>query len=380
MANCVVIQTVPGDLHARAVEWALRTVHHQEAHVWLSPDYPTLSTINLELSDAGSVASYKCASFNVATTHPVSFWRRREGLPVFESGLHPADKVPAQTESKQFLDGLSYTCDGEFAFSANPYAGALRARNKAAQLREAISSKLRVPRTLMSSDAEAIRTFCAENGGSIIKSFSSPVWITEDTCFYVYSSNVSQELLADTRSLSAVPAIYQESIKKKFEVRTLFMGHEHVSVCILSQKDEKSREDWRRVRTKHVSVEPFTLPDEVAAKCIEVMKRLGIVCGSFDLAVTPDDEYVFFEVNEQGQFLWMEQKLPELPVLDMFAQFLVAGSESFRYRPQKSAARLADYLESGAWEAAVMSERALSVPYKHKLPIEELQRQPEISA
>ncbi|MBA3537169.1 MAG: hypothetical protein H0T84_11265 [Tatlockia sp.] len=51
------------------------------------------------------------------------------------------------------------------------------------------------------------------------------------------------------------------------------------------------------------------------------MKEIGVVFGCFDFIVTPDDEIIFLELNEQGQFLWVEEILPELCYMDMFAEF-----------------------------------------------------------
>ncbi len=45
------------------------------------------------------------------------------------------------------------------------------------------------------------------------------------------------------------------------------------------------------------------------------MKRLNLRFGSIDLIVTPDDELVFLEINEQGQFLFLDERCPELGVM-----------------------------------------------------------------
>lgn len=58
------------------------------------------------------------------------------------------------------------------------------------------------------------------------------------------------------------------------------------------------------------------------------MRQLGIVFGCFDFIITPDDEYIFLEVNEMGQFLWIEEILPELKLLDKFCEFLVSSKKN----------------------------------------------------
>jgi hypothetical protein len=52
---------------------------------------------------------------------------------------------------------------------------------------------------------------------------------------------------------------------------------------------------------------------------------------------------VFFEFNEQGQFLWLEERAPEAPLLDMVAAFLAEGDPAFTYRPSAKPALFAEY-------------------------------------
>ena len=59
------------------------------------------------------------------------------------------------------------------------------------------------------------------------------------------------------------------------------------------------------------------------------MQRMGLAFGAFDVIVTPEDEYVFLEVNEQGQFLWLEEFNPDFKMLDIFIQYMLQGSIDF---------------------------------------------------
>ena len=51
-----------------------------------------------------------------------------------------------------------------------------------------------------------------------------------------------------------------------------------------------------------------------------MMSRLGLVTASFDIAIDDEGEYVFLELNQAGQFLWMEDVTP---VAEIFARFLI---------------------------------------------------------
>lgn len=52
------------------------------------------------------------------------------------------------------------------------------------------------------------------------------------------------------------------------------------------------------------------------------MAKMRLKCGSVDLIVTPAGEVVFLEINEQGQFLFLEQQNPELQMMRAVCQFL----------------------------------------------------------
>ena len=57
-----------------------------------------------------------------------------------------------------------------------------------------------------------------------------------------------------------------------------------------------------------------------------------IVFGCFDLIVTPNGDVIFLEVNPMGQFLWIEYLCPEIQLLELFCEFLLA--QRFDFTPQ----------------------------------------------
>jgi glutathione synthase/RimK-type ligase-like ATP-grasp enzyme len=68
-----------------------------------------------------------------------------------------------------------------------------------------------------------------------------------------------------------------------------------------------ARVDWRLGdvgRLPHAAVE---LPAEVGDRCLELTASYGLRFAAIDLAETPDGQYVFFEINPNGQWAWVEQ-------------------------------------------------------------------------
>ncbi len=51
--------------------------------------------------------------------------------------------------------------------------------------------------------------------------------------------------------------------------------------------------------------------------------------GAIDIVVTPTGEYVFLEINQMGQFLWLESLNPDFRLLDIFIRFMLSKDRCF---------------------------------------------------
>ena len=92
------------------------------------------------------------------------------------------------------------------------------------------------------------------------------------------------------------------------------------------------------------------LPEDIERKCVELVHGMGLVSGSIDLAYTKNGNWIFFEVNQSGQFLWLELMAPALPLLDAFCKFLSHGKATFKYQRESGCLHATDFLQqdSGA--------------------------------
>lgn len=99
----------------------------------------------------------------------------------------------------------------------------------------------------------------------------------------------------------------QEEIAKVYEVRANVVGQQVLAIRIDSQASPESALDWRRYDLPHTPYAPYVLPDNIARKCLQLTQRLGLEFGAIDLIRTPMGEYVFLEINGNGQFLWAEE-------------------------------------------------------------------------
>lgn len=334
----VLILSNPGEHHAFAVAEGLRR-KGEEVYLWQVSDFPSQQLASLSLEEGAEKVVIDGPGLELDGP-ATAVWVRRPRPPRLPEGVvDPRDRDFAQRENSIFVRSLQISV-GREALWVNPPGSAGRANLRTEQLRTANAVGFAVPPTLCSNDPERVRKFLHSHpGGVIYKSFFPAGWSNEAGVAMLFTEVVSAEDLPDDPLLQAVPGIFQARVDKAFELRVTAIGDELVAVKIRSQEIASSSLDWRAA-TVEVPVEPFELPHPIAAGCREILARLGIVYGAFDLIVTPENDYVFLEVNEMGAFLWLEERLPELGLLDTFCEFLRHGRVDFQRSQPRSRVRL----------------------------------------
>jgi glutathione synthase/RimK-type ligase-like ATP-grasp enzyme len=259
--------------------------------------------------------------------------------------MHPGDRVVARRECAAFNKGFWGLIAAD-ALWVNPIAGRDRANAKAIQLQEAIRSGLTIPDTLFSNDPGQIRKFLSlYPGEAIYKGFNPIRWSTEDGTALLYTNKIGLADLPDDEVLMLTPGIFQREVEKAYELRITFMGDYACSAKLLSQQHPVARLDWRSGGTEIEAV-PDELPDDLYEACRLLMRRLGIVFGCLDIVITPQGERIFLEVNEMGQFLWLEESNPDFLLLEAFCQFLIQGGLARDWRPSRTIVHFGDFADN----------------------------------
>lgn len=336
------IATEPRDLHAVEVALALEA-RGAEAALWLGADYPTRLAGSIELRD-GQLSWELRTSGEPPIVPPFDgFWMRRPAAPRLPEGLHPADRPVAERETRDHLSGL-YWLAAPDAFWVNPLASRGRAESKAVQLSEAARLGFTVPPTLLSNDPARIRAFlAAHRGRAIYKPHYPAGWTGASTTAVLGTSEVTADDLPEDGLLRATPGIFQARIDKAYELRVTAFGAFLAAARLDTQAVPEARLD-SRAGGNRLPIRPAELSPPLARCCFDLLDRLGIVFGCFDLAVTPQGEHVFFEVNPAGQFLWIEESCPDIRLLAPFVDFLLARRTDFRWRPSTNPLRHEDLL------------------------------------
>lgn len=253
-----------------------------------------------------------------------SILNRREGTPQAPEGVTPAIGEYIVRETQHFLD--CFPDLAPCAWVSHPDAIAVAGR-KPYQLQRAKELGLRIPKTLVTNSPEDATVFVESlNSPVAVKTLWTP-GISLPTQqgkqqYALYTRKLSaSEVLRSIARVQNCPMIFQEYIEKAFELRITVVGRQTFSCAIHSQESPHTREDWRRYDLDHTPHTPFTLPQAVEAACVALVEGYGLKFGCIDMIMTPDQEFVFLELNPSGQWLWIEQ-LTGLPISAALTQLL----------------------------------------------------------
>jgi len=224
----------------------------------------------------------------------------------------------AHREWKSILESLHlFTSHAKWI---NPRSTDLYMRNKPAQILIAQEIGFNIPPTLISNDPSRIMDFLVINNEDAV--YKVLTYYIEPPNQAIFTSRTSsRQVQNNIDSIRIAPGIFQKRIEKSFELRITVVGEEIFSVRIDSQLHQDTKLDWRRNQAD-VPYSKHKLPNRMAQLIKKMNKFLGLVYGAYDFIVTNDNDYYFLEVNPQGQWLWIENKL-NLPISRSLANHLL---------------------------------------------------------
>ncbi|BAB78095.1 MvdD family ATP-grasp ribosomal peptide maturase (plasmid) [Anabaena sp. FACHB-709] len=226
-------------------------------------------------------------------------------------------------ESRATIQGMIASIRG---FHLDPVPNIRRAENKQLQLQVARKIGLDTPRTLTTNNPQAVKEFAAECQQDVITKMLSSFAIYDEKGGeqVVFTNPVKSEDLENLEGLRFCPMTFQEKIAKVLELRITIVGKSILTAAVNSQALDKSRYDWRKQGVALLDAwQTHTLPQDVADKLLQLMAHFGLNYGAIDVILTPDNRYVFLEVNPVGEFFWLE-RCPGLPISQAIAKVLLS--------------------------------------------------------
>ena len=320
MPSTVLIITNEHDIHADAVVLELnkRNVSVFRFH---PDDIPHACSVSIEVQDGSVEGEIVTPSRTVAFKDICAAWYRRPQSLFTGGGTGGASLL--STQLKNYVRGQSMLtlralCESlQTLWVCHPHK-LQRADIKALQLAEASKAGLKTPRTLISNRPARAAAFIDRLVGTecAIKPLI-PLGVQNEEGYRLpLTTTLPKGHPLD--SVSLAPTIFQPYVDKEAELRCVVIGENIFSARIDSQANENTRKDWRG---GEYQLEPFSLPEQVEESILRLMDSFGINFASLDMILTPEGEFVFLELNPNGQWLWLENKLG-LPLVESMADLL----------------------------------------------------------
>ena len=277
--------------------------------------YPFSSCLTFEPEKIGRDGQIVFDGESVLT--PSSIWYRRMRTPprpeeMQDDGIYKFCSLEARASLMGSVLGLqgrwmSYPSD------------IWQAEHKPFQLVVARQFGLQIPATVVTNDPDTVRRFFKDRREIIVKPVSGGQFSWEGGEFVVFTSQVLEHHLQEVESAQWSPAIYQALIPKRFDLRITIVGQKILSVDIEYKNETSAMHDSRRVGM--LPMHPITLPFAIGEALFRMMDSLRLRFAAIDMIQTPEGDFVFLEINPNGQWLWLDDNL-QLGISEAVAAWL----------------------------------------------------------
>jgi hypothetical protein len=320
LSSTVLIITNELDEHADAV---IRELHRRSVPVFRfhPEDYPHACSVSIEVRDGRITGDIVNAYRRVALDDICAAWYRRSRSLLAGSIAPTSTKLDDYVKAQSLATLTALYESLQTLWVGHPHA-LRRADIKALQLAAASKAGLQTPHTLISNDPSRAAAFAGLQSTSNRECAIKPlmaIGVSDGRGYRLpLTTTLPRDQSLDTVALA--PTIFQPYVEKAAELRCVVIGERVFCARINSQSDESTRKDWRAGDCEH---EVFTLPESVEASIQRLMGSFGINFASLDMILTPDGEYVFLELNPNGQWLWLEEELG-FPLVASMADLLTS--------------------------------------------------------
>lgn len=249
-------------------------------------------------------------------TNYQSVWFRRTKLPEIDL-LSQGEKIYLLQETETFFKNLFSSLSAKWLSIPN---AVYEAENKLLQLKIATQIGFAIPPTLITNSKDELRKFYYEHEKNIIiKPLSQTRIRYNEKSAFIFTNPIPENYINQLEEYDLTPCIYQKNILKEYEIRVTVVDELVFSSAVYSQENEKTKNDWRKEKLIFHQIE---LPQNISKLCVLIVKKLNLKFGAIDLIKTPSNEYVFLEINPNGQWAWIEQQTGQ-NISDAIINYLV---------------------------------------------------------
>lgn len=302
------------DPHVVSIGLELRTAGH-DVLTWCTSEVPVQRVPIIRPETSQSL-------FQLPNQHfePDVIWLRKRAKPALHIDYVGEERDFLEAECTAFIDGLLLTLE-QACTMVNRASQLRQAASKALQLDLATKMGLRTPKTLITSDPISLQTFWRDVGGAVVFKPMSRSYVTIDPLPMVLPTTLLKaEHVLDDDLVRGSPGLYQEFVRKRGEVRVTMFGDEIIGAMVSGLPEDDV--DWRSYFATD-ELAPCPLPRAISELCKGMLQFFQLEYATFDFAIDTNGEWVFFEMNEAGNFMFIHHRLPELQILERFSKFLI---------------------------------------------------------
>ncbi|MDN3597666.1 hypothetical protein QWY89_03350 [Mucilaginibacter myungsuensis] len=248
-----------------------------------------------------------------------SVYFRRPEIHVTNNTLTSGQKEFIKAELLYTLEGI-YRILGNAFWISNVY-DIRNAENKLFQLILAKELGFEIPNSIISNHPKQVEAFYSENNSlCIIKPIKSGLVGTNNEEGVIFTSKVeiNKQNLERTREC---PIYLQNLIEKQADIRVTIVGTKLFPAFIHSQANEEARVDWRKT-DEILEYSQISLPLDLVKRCQALTKKLNLNFAAIDFVLDQLGNYIFLEINPNGQWAWIEKQL-NFKISDEIASLLV---------------------------------------------------------
>lgn len=286
-------------------------------------DFPQKVNLSTAISNNSLENLISTDEKTISTADINAVWFRRPLAPKIADLIDdPVYREFAASESETYVNCI-WDLLKEKTWVSNPN-NIEAARNKPYQLKVAAELGLLIPDTILTNDPQQAHDFYERHDGAVILKSIKNQWLeTSENGSILFTSRVKKEDLSKINDVCYSPCLFQKEIEKKYELRITIMGNRIFAAELHSQENPITELDWR-YSASHIPYKKHELPKEIEQQYFSLVDRLGLRFGAIDTIVTPDDRYIFLEINPNGQWGWIEQKTG-LPIKEALVDLLQYG-------------------------------------------------------
>jgi hypothetical protein len=294
-------------------------------YTWFDPaDFPSRAEVLVSYERTGLVRHVlRHSNWELDLSTVTAVWDRRPLLPETPPEVKDEHRQWVSDENAFFVSGLWDLLNCLWVpGKRRDWQGAIE---KTLPLALAAQLGFSIPRTLVTNSPEEFLRFYSECRGQLVTKARQSRVIRDGERHAAFTRPIRRRDAGNYRTIRYAPATFQEYVPKRVELRVTVVGSEVFAAEIQSQANRSTRHDWRHYDLEHTPHLPHALPAHIETLCVRLVRAIHLCFGAIDMIVTPDNEYVFLEINPNGQWAWIED-LTGLPISNAIADLLVHGT------------------------------------------------------